>query len=117
MKKDVVDDPAEVVVRDDDDAMMPELDGPIPTQYAYPSQKFVAQSLETAGLYERNWARVMPYRLTMVLQSWFAATRCHALQVAGLPVKVGPGGLVAGVVDAALEVVVGVGVTVATPTQ
>jgi hypothetical protein len=31
-----------------------------PTQYAWPTQKLVAQSVLTAGFHARNWSREMP---------------------------------------------------------
>lgn len=68
-------------------------DSPTPTQYASPSQKFVAQSLEMAGFHARNCAREMPNLPATVSQLSPDLTRYHLLQFAGEPVKVGPGGV------------------------
>jgi hypothetical protein len=67
---------------------------PTPTQYASPTQKFVAQSLDTAGFHCRNCACVIPYAVSTVPQSSPFLTRYQLLQFAGSPVMVGPGGLV-----------------------
>lgn len=62
------------------------------------------QSLETAGFRARNWASVRSYRAATLVQVFPETMRCHALQVLGWPVWVGPGGV--GAVLVLLEVVV-----------
>lgn len=70
-----------------------------------PSQKFEAQSLETAGFQARNWLREILLSLTTELQVSPLATTSHLLQLAGWPVCVGAGavGLAAEVAELVVD--------------
>jgi hypothetical protein len=96
----------------------PDATAPTPTQYASPSQKFVEQSLDTAGFHSRNCSCVIPYAVSIVPQLSPSLTRYQLLQFGGSPVMVGPGGLVTTGTDLVelLELVVDTGGP-PTPTQ
>lgn len=64
----------------------------LPTQYACPSQKFVMQSLETAGFHSRNVAREIPALSATDWHESLPDTTCQPSQSDGWPSCVGAGG-------------------------
>ena len=61
----------------------------VPTQYAYPAQKLVLQSLGTAGFHARNWAEVIKNWFSTELHESPDCTVYHLMQLEGCPERVG----------------------------